>query len=85
MGLLGRAILNEGRDPTGTHVLNLKFMHKPAENRECNKTIHMSSMSEERFTLCHKLLPVIQIKLQCLLCSMQLRGYLLAPGGKLQH
>lgn len=39
----------------------------------------------ERFTLCHKSLPVIQIKLQCLLCSMQLRGYLLAPAGKLQH
>lgn len=48
MGLLGHAILNEGRDPTGMHVLNLKFTHKPAENRECNKTIHMSSMSEQR-------------------------------------
>lgn len=66
-GSLGHAILNEGRDPTGMHVLNLKSMHKPAENRECNKTIHMSSMSERRFTLCHKLLPVIQMKLQCLL------------------
>lgn len=63
MGLLGQATIYEGCDPTGMHVLNLKIMHKPAENRECNRTIHMSSMSEQRFTLCHKLLPVIQIKL----------------------
>lgn len=48
MGLLGRTTLNEGCDPTGVHVLNLKFMHNPTEIKECSKTIHMSSMSEQK-------------------------------------
>lgn len=48
MGLLGRAILNEGRDPAGTCALNLKFMHNPTEIRECNETIRMASMSEQQ-------------------------------------
>lgn len=30
------------------HVLNLKFMRNPTEIRECSKTIHMSSMSEQK-------------------------------------
>lgn len=37
------------------------------------------------FALCHKLLPAMQIKVQCLLGAVQRRGCLLAPGGELQH
>lgn len=48
MALLGHAILNEGCHPPGMHVFNLKFMHKSTENRECNESIHTSSMSEWR-------------------------------------
>lgn len=66
MGLLGHAVLNEGHDPEGTQAHSCT---NPLRTGNVTWPSYVKLEWTERFNLCHKLLPVMQIKLQCLPCS----------------